>query len=501
MKLRTRFQGDIVEVLAPSLDPTPMRVSEIPEIFPAYVNLTAAVSLVRGGRLDFTRLHGMGAGAVSPVLWGGTLRRLGRLFGRAEESRALDAWAASPSAVLIVTGIAGIGKSTLVASWLVRQRPRPYIYWFEVHDGTTRAVFLRDLAAFLSRLGRRGLKNLLEETRAEHPNVTARRLAHDLRDVPILLVLDNFQRAAPELARFIAGPVVDVGAKASAKVLLISRTNPSALVRRKGFKGLRVEVLRVGGLDHAASVGLLRSKGFAGDDPALERAASSARGHPILLSFAAQTGSSVTGEMTRYLEREIWRTLTKAERTVLEGSHSFRRPVPPHTTDCFSDNWQLAIHGLQTKNLLAPTISGGVVVHDTIRDYIRERLPDVRRRSFHGLAAVYFFDGSEMRDRIEGMHHMLEGGDTKAFGEYLVSQGPGLLDSVPASELLQVLQPIGDGALDPLPACIVPELTGAGLRRPGDRAPPRRATPVAAAPSAASSSRRGASGSPSEAGA
>src|SRR5439155_1499138 len=202
MKLRTRFQGDIVEVLAPSLDPTPMRVSEIPEIFPAYVNLTAAVSLVRGGRLDFTRLHGIGSGAVAPVL----------------------------------------------------------------------------------------------------------------------LVLDNFQRAAPELARFIAGPVVDLGAKASAKILLISRTNPAALVRRKGSNGFRVEVLRVGGLDHTASVGLLRSKGFAGDDTALERAASSARGHPILLSFAAQTGSSVTGEMTRYLEREIWRTLTKDERTVLEAS-------------------------------------------------------------------------------------------------------------------------------------------------------------------------------------
>src|SRR5437764_1293958 len=213
----------------------------------------------------------------------------GAKVGRAEESRTLDAWAASPAAVLIVTGIAGIGKSTLVASWLVRQRPRPYIYWFEVHDGTTRAVFLRDLAAFLSRLGRRGLKNLLEETRAEDPNVTARVLAHDLRDVPILLVLDNFQRAAPELALFIAGPVVDLGAKASAKILLISRTNPAALVRRKGSNGFRVEVLRVGGLDHTASVGLLRSEGLAGDDTALERAASSARGHPILSSFAAQT--------------------------------------------------------------------------------------------------------------------------------------------------------------------------------------------------------------------
>src|SRR2546427_656076 len=123
MKLRSRLHSDIVEVLAPGLDPTPMRVAEIPEIFPAYVNMTAAVSLVRRGRLDFTKLHGIGSGGVAPLLWGDTLRRLRRVFGRTEEFMELDAWAISPSSLLIVTRIAGIGKSSLVASWLRRHRP------------------------------------------------------------------------------------------------------------------------------------------------------------------------------------------------------------------------------------------------------------------------------------------------------------------------------------------------------------------------------------------
>src|SRR5439155_7182419 len=49
MKLRSRLTSDIVECLAPGLDPTPMRVAAILVIFPAYVNMTAAVSLVRRG--------------------------------------------------------------------------------------------------------------------------------------------------------------------------------------------------------------------------------------------------------------------------------------------------------------------------------------------------------------------------------------------------------------------------------------------------------------------
>ena len=471
MKLRSRLQGDIVEVIAPDLDPTSMRVAEIPEIFPAYVNMTAAVSLVRGGRLDFTMLHGIGSGAVAPVLWGDTLRGLGRVFGRSEEFRSLDAWAESPSPLLVVTGIAGIGKSTLVASWLVRQRPRPYIYWFEINEGTTRAIFLRDLASFLARLGRRGLKNVLAERHAEDPQVNARVLARDLREMSILLVLDNYHRATPELANFIAGPILQLSPTTATKVLLVSRTLPSSLMRRKVAKENHVEVLRVGGLQLNASLSLLRAKGFAGDEAALQRVANSARGHPILLSFAAQTGSAVSGEMTGYLEREIWRTLTEDERTVLEAASLFRGLIPLDCLHCFAHEWQVAVHGLQAKNLLAPTMSGGVVVHDTIREYIRERLPDARRRSFHSLAATYFLGGSEMRDHLEGVYHIAEAGDAKAFGEYLASHDRGLLDSVPASELLTVLRKIAGAAFSPVAACVLPELIGDSLRALGDLKP------------------------------
>jgi len=471
MKLRARLKTDIVEVVAPALDPTPMRVSDIPEIFPAYVNLTAAVSLIRRGRLDFTKLQGIGSGGVAPILWGDTLRRLGRVFGRSEESRALDAWAASPSAELVVTGIAGIGKSTLVASWLVRQRPRPYIYWFEIHDGTTRPAFLRDLADFLARLGRRGLTNLLREGHPHTQAVAVRVLNHDLKDLPILMVLDNFQRANMDLARFLRGPILELCQSGPTKVVMISRTLPANLARRKVPKSPRIEVLRIGGLDLDASLSLLRAKGFAGDDVSLQRVANTARGHPILLSFAAQTGSMVSGEMTRYLEREIWRTLTKDERTLLEAASLFRGLVPLDAMHCFTPEWQAAVHSLQTKNLLAPTISGGIVVHDSIREYIRDRLPEPRRRSFHSLASTYFLDGSEMHDRLEGLFHLVEAGDLKGFGEYLISRGAGLPDSVPASELLSVLRKIDPARLEAVPMCVLPEVVGDALRALGDLHP------------------------------
>jgi len=87
------------------------------------------------------------------------------------------------------------------------------------------------------------------------------------------------------------------------------------------------------------------------------------------------------------------------------------------------------------------------------------------------LAAVYFMDGTEMQDRLEGMHHLIEAGDMKAFGEYLAEASGALLDSVPASELLTVLRKIDRTVLDPISACILPELMGDTLRALGDLQP------------------------------
>src|SRR5207245_9029667 len=122
---------------------------------------------------------------------------------------------------------------------------------------------------------RSGLKNLSGGPRAAAPHVAPPVLSPDLREVPTLAVLDTSPAASPALVRFVTGPLLGLGHEASTKLLLISRTRPATLMRRKVAKDARAEVLQVHGLDLEASLSLLRAKGFAGDDVALQRAASS----------------------------------------------------------------------------------------------------------------------------------------------------------------------------------------------------------------------------------
>src|SRR2546422_595222 len=331
-----------------------------------------------------------------------------------------------------------------------------------------------------NRVRRGGADPLGRHVAAPRPRVRADRGVPDPRRLVEFVLLrprrlgdrgDREEHARRELARFLFGPLLEVAAAGSAKIVFISRTIPAALSRGKPEKRPRVQILRVDGLDDEASKSLLLSKGFAGDEVAVGRAVQAAKGHPILLSFAAHTGSAVGGEMTRYLDREIWHTLTKTERTLLEAASLFRGLVPLDALVRFSSESQSAIQSLQSKNLIAPTMSSGVVMHDAIREYVRKRIPDSRRRAYHALAATYFLDGSGMRDRLEGLFHLVESGDAAAVGEVLVSTGATLLDSVPATDLQEVLKRIDVDAISP-PACsVLPELRGDALRAIGHLQP------------------------------
>src|SRR5439155_19302829 len=85
--------------------------------------------------------------------------------------------------------------------------------------------------------------------------------------------------------------------------------------------------------------------------------------------------------------------------------------------------------------------------------------------------SAYFLDGSDMHDCLEGRYLLVEAGDLKQTASYLASQGAGLQDFVPASDLLAVLRKTDRGSLDPVAGCILPEVFGDALRALGDLQP------------------------------
>ena len=470
-RLRRLLDSHVVHVTAPGMGDVPMRVTEVPRLFPDLIDITSTVCLVREGRLDLRPLARDRKAALPPLLWGETLRRTDRVFGRQDEVRSLAAWVVSRTPILAVVGLAGIGKSVLVASWIQRHRPRPFVFWTELEEGTTPTALLAEFAQFLARLGRRTLLGALAEDRLSDPAFLTRLLSHEFHELPVLAVLDNFHLASAAVAKLVSGPLLAACRATRVRAVLISRTVPAIASGSSGRRPARAHVLRIPGLDLESSVSLLRAKGLAADDVTAMRIAESARGHPMVLSLAAQTGSEVESATRRYLEKEIWAALSPAERQVLETSCAFRRFAPLEALKAIDGADDSVLASLESKNLIEPTLAEGYVVHDTIREYVRALSGEDRRRELPRIVARYFLNRADPRERIEGFYHLVQAGDLGEAADRLSAEASSLVESASARDLAALFAGGDAQRLNPSTAGVVSEVLGDGMRVSGHSVP------------------------------
>ncbi len=242
--------------------------------------------------------------------------------GRREE---LDLIRGSKAPIIVVWGISGIGKTSLVAKALEGSEP---LYWHTLTRLDTAEYILWRLAFFLSGLGYDTLLNYMGLSRRSLE--LARDLAvQGLRRTGSTLVFDDYQLVeggeVGALVRWLALRARDY------RVVIISRKRPRGLPYHE--PGRVLEVL-LGGLSLVDSMKLLREKGVKLAPEEMVQIYSATAGHPLLLLMFAEAqkaGGTRTyeGEVSRYLWRELYSTLSEAEKKLLAVLAAFEEPQPP----------------------------------------------------------------------------------------------------------------------------------------------------------------------------
>lgn len=303
-----------------------------------------------------------------------------RFFGRREELDGISAAMDRASAV-VITGMAGMGKTTLAAKILEAQRGKRSAFWRQIRPWDSGMDLAVRFAAFLAAIGRRGLHGYLAGPQAKEWSRIEDLMAADVRGLAALAVFDDLQHAAPEAVRFLEILLGAVKRAAGPKVLLLSRAVPSFYDRRDVEAEGAVIEFALKGLDVDSGRKLLEDRGVpARSSGGLARACG---GVPLFLKLVPRAREPDAVEVERTLEgfllEELEPSLDPVERECLEVASLYEIPVPADGLLFEERTRRQTLASLTRKGLLDRVGSESYTAHEFLRTYFRNSLSEDRR--------------------------------------------------------------------------------------------------------------------------
>lgn len=375
-------------------------------------------------------------------------------YGREAEMEELTRFLESEYKVMVVLGIAGIGKTTLLARFAQERRERANIFWFKVHEWIDGKAFLRPLGEFLSQVGKKGLEWYLAQTEVVNVNEVCHVLESELKDSNVLWIIDDAQKAGEEVRGLLSALLGTIEAVPGVKIVCSSREKPAFYTRSWVLRGV-VREMMLEGLDHESSLDLMRERHV--PEESFEDIFRVTNGHPLFMELVEDPKNVLGKNVRAFMEEEVLSKLDMSERSILEIASVFRYPI---TTDAFfimeektHREAQLGvgrtykdylfdydtIDGLLRKSLLKETTGGLVAMHDVLRDFLYNRLPPRQRTLLHLSASSYYMQDISAPSSVEALYHSMMANECPASVRIAAGNGRTIITRGYANQLAPLL--------------------------------------------------------------
>lgn len=385
---------------------------------------------------------------------------------------------------VVVTGMAGVGKTTLGASVAREVVPEDKIFWFtfdSVEKSGADALFWA-LAAFLETRGEPELWHYLhgelESSRPLDTTVKLNLFLAGLSNGGYLLCFDDFHvvRDADDvtnLFRILEGRLAARRQELAVRFLIMGRDVPDAM------QHLAAEPL--GGLPTEGTEAILARHGLTLEPRLLRRLHERTEGNPKLVDLA----SSAIGHMADdaeaigrfidsmasargirdYLMTHVYQTLSREEQIVTNVLSIFPAPVERRVVEEIVHDEGVSgvaalLMTLTDKAIASELADGRTLCHGLVRDYCYALLDRRDRERFHLAAARQF----EALDKVlpAAYHHGEHGDQAKAL-RLLSMHAQALIDAGSAGALLEGLERFDPQRLGPAERFAFVKAKGAAL--------------------------------------
>ena len=335
-----------------------------------------------------------------------TIPHVSKFYGRKEELNILK-----ESEHVLVTGIPGIGKTTLVAKYATETGRQ--IFWHSIRESDTLKYLIMKLAVFLKDCGLEHPLNLIknEPDYRYHLDISM----YYLRKSGALFIVDDLQRCRdPEIISFLQD-LIRSEPKITVK-MISTGTLP--------FNADSVSFIHLGGLDRLSSAELSGGSINPGDVYKITG------GHPLMIKlFNTLQGrlNDVNWRSKSFMFREILDALGNNISDILHNLSYFRGDIQIKELD--------TIFGKIDRSVLEEAqYLGFLQLRDdniTMSDFIREIIYGMteRKQDKHRKIANYYLNSERSESQIEGLYHIIRCGDDNSIAETLNKIIPFLIDS------------------------------------------------------------------------
>ena len=360
----------------------------------------------------------------------GDLPRLRHFYGREKELDNMANLIEARATTLLVTGIAGIGKTTIASKLIERFMHRRNLLYHRCQDWEGSRSFFEAIADWLANIGDSTFADYLAATPVPQPGDAARLLVDYLEGTPSLIVIDDFHKVADTTLHqtFQAMSLALLGSEEEIGLVIFSRSFKPVVPTKDAEGRIASLVLPLDGLDSDAGRQLLSSFEDLGDDQWLHIHGLS-RGHPLVLELINRGASAGAFHETleNYVTVEIFSKLSAEQKRVLSALAIYREPVHLQALseqDLDTDE----LDSLVEQGLARQGDIDVYDVHDLIREFLLRSLDDTTKKEFHAKCCNWYYKQSSSPGIIiEHIFHLTRSGEGEKAANLVSDQGRSLI--------------------------------------------------------------------------
>jgi tetratricopeptide (TPR) repeat protein/DNA-binding MarR family transcriptional regulator/GTPase SAR1 family protein len=343
------------------------------------------------------------------------------------------------SKIVVIHGMAGIGKSTLAAKFIENYFDTKNVYWYRFQEWDTVRNILIPIAGFLSEMDRKKLQYYIESTPKIDFFEVINILANDLNKSNSIIVFDDFQRVGERIIQFFSSLVEHLEKIENIFIVILSRSLIRFYDRREVTLKNLIKEIRLDGLDREGSRELVKTKDF--DKTGFNRIYDLTKGHPLALELLESIDDvkHPTKNIMRFVHEEIFSKLGQDEKDLLKAISVYRGPA--HSDAIFMDAEMEyeTLDKLIEKSLITEIEPSLYEIHDIIREFFYSRLTPSKRIEYHSKAANYYQQKDDDLTFIETAYHLIQSNAQEEAAKLIIDQAPIVIDKGYHEEIMNIL--------------------------------------------------------------